>query len=181
MKPNPYTKEMIKWIRKNYTKNPDMTRKELLPLFNKTFNMNINIMLMDSVISRYKLASGFGRTKYTPKIKRFILKCVKKRMTRKECRIECEKKFGKKFDETNIGLMAKKMGIGFGDAAKKMDAVFDIPEVEELIKDIIKKNPKSTQQIILIRDILIEKYDKNISSSNIRKFCERKNIKLKTN
>lgn len=179
MKPNPYTKEMIKWIRKNYTKNPDMTRKELLPLFNKQFNKDISMMLLNSVITKYKLAKGVGRLKYTPRIKKFILKCVKKRMTRNECKIECEKKFNKKFNETNIGLVAKKMGMGFGDASKQMDAVFDISEVEELIKSIIKKNPESTRQVILIRDMLIEKYDKNISSLNIRKFCERKNIKLR--
>ena len=52
------------------------------------------------------------------------------------------------------------------------------PEIEELIKKVIKKYPKHQHQTLLIRDEIIEKYQKNVQIVDILYFCERKDIKV---
>jgi len=177
-----YTKEHADFIRKNYTENPNMTRKELLKLFNEKFNLNVSIFILGYIMNRYKLRRNrTGRALiYNHEVKQFIIKCVKEGLTKQECKEKCELEFERHFNKHSIGQVANKMGLSFEIYPKsEINKYFeDNPKIEDIIRKVVKRNPESKYHEILIRDKLIEKGYKNIKTLDIRIFCESKKIKI---
>ncbi len=177
-----YTKEHADFIRENYTEDLSIARKSFLKLFNKHFSMDITIFQLGYIMNRYDLRrERTGRALiYTPEVKQFMKKCVEDGLTKQECKDECEKKFERHFNRQSIGQVVNKMGLNFKiPSAIEIDSFFEeYEEIEEFIKKVVNKNLKCTYHSILIRDAIIEKYEKNIKVLDICTFCEMKNIKI---
>lgn len=178
-----YTKEHVDFIRANYTENRFVKRIELLELFNKHFNLNINILNLGFIINKYNLVrqhSGSGYSKFTPIVKLFIRKCVEKRMSSQECKDACERKFERPFNRNTISQVASKMGIAFitSRGERLDDFLKKYPKIENKIRRLIKKYPNSRWHDILIRDMIIEKYEKGVKTTEVRLFCLVKKIEI---
>ena len=177
-----YTEVHINFIKKNYTENTDMTRKKLLKLFNEWFGLDISIFQLCYIINRYKLGrSSVGRSPiYNYEVKQFIKKCIEEGLTKQECKEACEKEFERHFNIQSMGQATNKMGMIFRNPFQiGINKFFEERvEIEEMIRKLVKKNFKSTYHNILIRDMIIEKYEKNIKSIDICNFCEIKKIKI---
>lgn len=176
-----YTKEHVDFIRANYTKNRFVKRIELLELFNKHFNLNI--LNLGFIINKYNLVrqhSGSGYSKFTPIVKLFIRKCVEKRMSSQECKDACERKFERPFNRNTISQVASKMGIAFitSRGERLDDFLKKYPKIENKIRRLIKKYPNSQWHDILIRDMIIEKYEKGVKTTEVRLFCLVKKIEI---
>lgn len=178
-----YTDEHKKFIRINYTDNPNCTRREMVISFNKHFGLNINTINLNYVIDKYDLARQRKHSIiFDDDVKLFITKCIEDGMSKKDCKKACDLEFRRSFNFNTIGQIANKLGLHFRFYPKtKADLFFEnTPDIEKVVRKIIMKNSTRSYnyQLLLLRDEIISKYELNLTLPGIAIYCNRKDIEL---
>lgn len=154
-----YPDEMEDFIKEYMEIN---SSRELVILINETYDVGITLPKLAAYMSYKKIKRERKANKYTDQVIEFLKENIKNFTNREICK-ELEMRFDIKVKVGNLSNFLSKRGI-----KREFKTVVD----QEII-DFIKKS--KITDVYYLRDKIIEKFEKNIPTEEIRKFMN-KNI-----
>lgn len=174
------------WLKQNYERTL-LSRKELTNGFNSQFKTNYTVEGITTLLYKCNIKKNktyrsiiLNQPRFcTKEVKNFIYRAVKRGMGKTECLRACQVEFEIPISRHTLNKIVYDKGLKFVTEKKTdLHPIFSLPDFISLIKKVVKDNPDSKYQDILIRDEIIEKHGKNIPLDQIRYFCIIKNLNL---
>ena len=154
---NKYPDEMIDFVKENIESNPN---PQLVDLVNKEYNLKITIPKLAAWMSYKKIKRESRSKKYTEQVMEFLKENIDNFSNREICK-ELHMRFDIEIKVGNLSQFLSKKGI-------KRDYQLD---VDQEIIDFIKNS--KTKDAHVLRDDIIEKFEKNLPMDKIRSFMKK--------